>query len=157
MANKAPDAALAEGSQPADSESIQDTQNLTTLPIPSGISGWVDRTTWGKLTDFSTTAPTAEQLCSILGFFIESSKCDDLTGPSLFWAFKEQLEEWETARWRAVPKQMLYKLRTFLLDHGVFVPMDGDSIPTNIERAAQQDDYHTWSTEEIKAHAKRSK
>lgn len=67
-----------------------------------------------------------------------------------------QLEDWDTARWEAVPRPMFVKFRTFLLVNDVLVPVDRGNIAANIERTAKQEEYRTWSTEDIQAYAKRS-
>lgn len=51
---------------------------------------------------------------------------------------------------------MFVKFRTFLLVNDVLVPVDRGNIAANIERTAKQEEYRTWSTEDIQAYAKRS-
>ncbi|OIW34348.1 hypothetical protein CONLIGDRAFT_675338 [Coniochaeta ligniaria NRRL 30616] len=72
MAARAPDTTSTEGSQPADSVTIENTLDIPTLPMAPTISSLVDPSTWGELNAYDENAtPTAAKTCSSLSFITE--------------------------------------------------------------------------------------
>jgi hypothetical protein len=121
-------------------------------PIPLALKGQVDINTWGKLAEFdSLEAPTPEQTASYIGFLVECWRQRDLTSRTLWSEFNDEFNTWDKEQWASVTPRMQKYLRAHLLANGVFVETDGARIAVNLERAATQDSFHQWTTDEINA------
>src|ERR1700716_2943472 len=76
---------------------------------------------------------------------------------SLWSSFQYEFADWEEAKWQLVQRHEIVDLRTYLMNNGVYIPFENTGrIYTKLITVAKEEDFHDWTTEEIRKHSKRS-
>lgn len=124
----------------------------TPLEMPEELNGIVDTDYWGQLgalTDLED--PTSIQINTLIGTVVALWNRRNLFGTYLHAHFTNTFEDWDKSRWTKASYVALKLLRTTLMDRGVFVGLQHQSIKADILAAATRNAFRLWTPEEIES------
>ncbi|RKF58772.1 hypothetical protein OnM2_065046 [Erysiphe neolycopersici] len=131
------------------------------LPFPerfSNLSESVDKIKWGK--KFNLDDPTDLTEKVVNGYILHSSiwyEDGNYEDYELWEAFREDFEGWSTEVFLIADTKIRRVFRNFLLQHGVYMPRNGQKIADALASVVNDKNYHEWTIEEVQEYMKTTK
>jgi hypothetical protein len=121
------------------------------IPIPAGLTYELDEENWGKRFDPSNEGHhTHGRLNNYITLQLVRYQQKQYEEDELWEEFREGFEGWTQDLFDEASREALKELRTYLVDHGVWVrPARGIKFSRALIRTLEEETQHQWTDDEI--------